>query len=157
MNRQSRRQFLTKWAQAVPAATAPATPSAAAQSSGNKTIVSPPTQLDVWSAYPDTMKAYSANQNRIINNLTSRLGMIVNQLTNGKWNFQKLRDASFQFDPSEFADANTKNVMLFFLKLYKLLLNSGHAFSSQPINPQQLSNILAALTNAPELANLSQT
>jgi hypothetical protein len=160
MDRKLRLKILTKLAQA---AEAPATgvtattPTTTPTSSGNTTIVAPPPQLDVWAAYPETMKSYNAMQNRIINSLVTRLSMIVNQLTNGKYNFQKLRDASFQFDPSEFADPNTKNLMLFFGKVYKFLLNNGIAFATQPIDPKQLSNIVASLQNAPELANLSQS
>ena len=63
---------------------------------------------------------------------------------------------SFQFDPSEFSDAGTKNLMLFFGKVFKFLLNNGVAFQNAPINPKQLSNIITSLMNAPELANLSK-
>jgi hypothetical protein len=157
MDRKLRLKILTKLAQA---ATAPApvttTTTTTPTTSGSTAIVAPPPQLDIWTAYPEPCKSYSSAQLVILNNLVTRLSFAVNQLTNGKYNFQKLRDASFQFDASEFADAGTKNLMLFFGKVFKFLLNNGHAFQTQPINPKQLSNIITALGNAPELMALSQ-
>jgi hypothetical protein len=157
MDRKLRLKILTKLAQA---ATAPAptttTTTTTPTVSGSTTMVAPPPQLDVWTAYPDPCKSYTSAQLPIINNLITRLSMAVNQLTNGKYNFQKLRDASFNFDASEFSDAGTKNLMLFFGKVFKFLLNNGHAFPTQPIDPKQLTGIIASLTNAPELAALSQ-
>lgn len=160
MNRKLRLQILTKMAQAAEApatSTTTTNSSTTPTSSGNTTVVSPPAQLDVWSAYPEPCKSYNSYQLRIINNLVTRLSLIVNQLTNGKYNFQKLRDAGFKFDPSEFADPNTKNLMLFFGKAFKFLLNNGVAFQTQPINPQLLGNNVITLMNAPELSNLSQS
>jgi hypothetical protein len=124
--------------------------------SGSSAIVAPAPRLDVWTAYPAPTKAYSSAQLIILNNLVQRLSGAINQLTNSKYNFQKLRDASFVFDPSEFADAGTKYLMLFFGKVYKFLLNNGVAFPTQPINPKQLSTIIATLSNATELANLAE-
>jgi hypothetical protein len=157
MDRKLRYRILTKLAQAAPApapvtTVTPTTPT----TSGSTTTVAPPPQLDIWSAYPEPCKSYSSAQLPIINNLVTRLSFAVNQLTNSKYNFQKLRDASFQFDASEFSDAGTKNLMLFFGKVFKFLLNNGVAFPTQPIDPKQLSNIVASLMNAPELAALSQ-
>jgi hypothetical protein len=152
MNRKLRLKWIAKLAQAQAAPP----PSPNPTTSGNTTQVAPPPQLDVWSAYPEPMKSFNPNQMRIINNLVTRLSLIVNQLTSGAFNFQKLRDLNFQFDASQFADPNTKNMMLFFWKVYKFLLNSGTAFPNQPISPKQLSNIIATLQQAPELANLSQ-
>ena len=157
MDRKLRHRILTKLAQAAPApapvtTVTPTTPT----TSGSTAIVAPPPQLDVWAAYPEPCKSYSTAQLPILNNLVTRLSYAVNQLTNGKYNFQKLRDASFQFDASEFSDAGTKNLMLFFGKVYKFLLNGGVAFPTQPIDPKLLSNRVASLMNAPELAALSQ-
>lgn len=160
MNRKDRLEVLSKMAQAAEApatSTTTTNPTTTPTSSANTTIVSPPTQLDVWAAYPLSCKSYNSYQLRIINNLITRLSLIVNQLTNGKYNFQKLRDLGFKFDPSEFADPNTKNLMLFFGKVFKFLLNNGIAFQTQPINSQLLNNIVASLMNAPELSNLSQS
>ena len=157
MDRKLRLRILTKLAQAA-IAPGPVTTTTATTptTSGSTTIVAPPPQLDVWSAYPQPCKSYSSAQLSILNNLVTRLSYAINQLTNGKYNFQKLRDASFQFDPSEFSDAGTKNLMLFFAKVFKFLLNNGIAFATQPIDPKQLSNLIASLMNAPELAALSQ-
>jgi hypothetical protein len=152
MDKKLRFKFLEKLAQAK---AAPA-PSSTPTSSGNTLPVAPPPTLDVWSAYPDPCKSYNPTQLQIINGLIQRLSRAVNQLTDGKFNFQALRNLSFKFDPSQFADANTKNLMLFFGKLFRFLLNNGMAFSSQPIDPTQLKNIIISLKNAPELMNLSQ-
>ena len=157
MDRKLRHRILTKLAQAAPApapvtTVTPTTPT----TSGSTAIVAPPPQLDVWAAYPEPCKSYSTAQLPILNNLVTRLSYAVNQLTNGKYNFQKLRDASFQFDASEFSDAGTKNLMLVFGKVYKFLLNSGISFPTQPIDPKLLSSRIDSVMNAPELMALSQ-
>jgi hypothetical protein len=158
MDRKLRVKFLTKMAQAAtaPAAVTTTSPTTTPTVSGSSAIVAPAPRLDIWTAYPAPVKAYSEQQVVILNNLVQRLSGAINQLTNGKYNFQKLRDASFVFDPSEFADAGTKNLMLFFGNVYKFLLNSGVAFSTQPIDPKQLNNIVSSLSNATELANLAE-
>jgi hypothetical protein len=159
MNRQQRLKFLNKLGQAAAptSATTTTTPTSPTPTvSNNTTTIAKPTQFDIWSAYPDPCKAYNSQQLQIINNLVTRLSTAVNQLTAGKYNFQKLKDANFVFDPSEFSDPNTKYLMLFFGKVFKFLLNNGVAFPSSPIPPQQLKNNIASLTNAPELSMLGQ-
>ncbi len=158
MDRKLRLKILTKLAQAAvaPPATTTTNPSTTPTTSGNTTIVAPPPQLDVWAAYPEPIKSYDQRQVQILNSLVSRLSNAVNQLTKGKYNFQKLRDSSFKFDPSEFSDAGTKNLMLFFGKVFKFLLNNGVAFQTRPMDPKQLSGIINSLMNAPELAALSK-
>ena len=157
MDRKLRLRILTKLAQAAtaPAPTTTTTPTTPT-TSGSTTMVAPPPQLDVWTAYPEPCKSYTSAQLAILNNLVTRLSLAINQLTNGKYNFQKLRDASFHFDASEFSDAGTKNLMLIFGKVFKFLLNNGQAFHTQPIDPKLLTNNITSLMNAPELAALSQ-
>jgi hypothetical protein len=160
MDKKLRLKMITRLAQAAAAPTTSVTTTTTTTPtptvSGNNTIVAPPPQLSVWSAYPAPIKSYSPAQITIINGLVARLSNAVNQLTSGKYNFQALRDSTFHFDPSEFSDPDTKNLMLFFGKVFKFLLNNGIAFSTNPINPQQLTTIISSLMNAPELANLSQ-
>lgn len=157
MERQLRLKILKKIAQTAGTGTATTTPtSPTPTTSGNTTVVAPPPQLDIWGAYPEPCKSYNQQQLQIINNLVSRLSGAVNQLTKGKYNFQKLRDANFTFDPSEFSDANTKYLMLFFGKVFKFLLNNGQPFPSVPIAPAQFKSAIASLNNAPELAALGQ-
>lgn len=122
--------------------------------SNNAATVQPPPRLDVWAAYPEPIKSYSSAQIAILNNLVFRLSNAANQMTSGKYNFQSLRDRSFQVDPSEFTGP-TKFLMGFFVKVFKLLLNSGVPFPNQPIDPKQLSNSITALTNSQELSSLA--
>jgi hypothetical protein len=158
MDRKLRLRILKKLAQAAspPAASTTANPGTTPTTSGNTAIVAPPPQLDVWAAYPDPIKSYSPAQVAILNSLVYRLSNAVNQSTKGKYNFQKLKDTSFKFDPSEFSDTSTKNLMLFFGKVFKFLLNNGVAFQTQPIDPKKLGGMISSLMNAPELANLSK-
>jgi len=149
MDRKLRLKIIKKLAQTATTTTTPTT-------SGNTAPVAPAPLLDIWSAYPDLMKAYNEHQIQILNGLVHRLSTIANQMTAGKYNFQTLRNASFQFDPSEFSDPNTKNLMLFFLKVFKSLLNSGNAFATNPINPTQLGAMVNNLMQATELNSLSQ-
>src|SRR5271156_6587331 len=106
MDRKLRVKILAKLGQATPAPAAVTTtnPATTPTVSGSSAIVAPAPVLDVWTAYPAPTKAYTPQQLGILNNLVQRLSSAINQLTNGKYNFQKLRDASFAFDPSEFSD-----------------------------------------------------
>lgn len=145
--------MLKKLAQAT--TTSVTTPTSATPTvSNNTTTVAPPPRLDVWGAYPEPIKSYSSYQIGILNNLISRLSNATNQMTKGKYHFQSLRDRNFQVDPSEFTGP-TKFLMGFFVKVYKLLLNSGVAFPSQPIDPKQLSSAVTTLSNSPELNGLA--
>ncbi len=124
--------------------------------SGNTNVVAPPPQLNTWEAYPGPAQSYTQQQNTILNNLVHRLSLAVNQMTAGKYNFQELRNIGFNFDSSEFADPNTKNLMLFFLKVFKTLLNSGNSFATRPVDANQLAKMISYLMQAPELSNLSK-
>lgn len=121
----------------------------------NSTVaVPPPPRLDVWAAYPEPIKSYSSAQIAILNNLVFRLSNAANQMTKGKYNFQSLRDRNFKVDPSEFTGP-TKFLMGFFAKVFKLLLNNGIAFATQPIDSQLLARSITALMNSPELMGLA--
>ena len=103
---------------------------------------------------PTLLKGYNPHQIEIINNLVARLSGIVNQQTMGQYNFQKLKNANFSFDPSAFPDPNTKNTMLFFQQVYKTLLNSGNAFQ-QAVQAQQISSWTSTLMNSSNLNQIS--
>jgi hypothetical protein len=98
---------------------------------------------------------YDSTRVGIINGLVKILSTAANTATNGKYNLQILRNQNFTFDPSEFTSPDQKNLMVFFQKVYKTLLNNGQEFA-QPVNATQLSNMVNFLLQSPELANLSQ-
>jgi|SRR5579859_98376 len=151
MDRKLRLKLIQKMAQ-----TATTTAPANTTTNSMNTIVAPPPQLDVWAAYPEPMKSYSPYQVTILNNLTTRLSNAINQLTAGKFNFQKLKASGFQYDPSSVPDINSRNLLIFFTKVFKTLLNSGNAFPNKPINPQDLSTMINALSQSTELNALGQ-
>ena len=120
----------------------------------NNIAVPPDTSPSVSQLYP-IRNGFDSARASIIDGLIRQLSVAVNVATDGKYNLQKLRNINFQFDPSEFGSPDQKNLMLFFQKVFKTLLNSGQTFT-QPINAVQLNNMVTFLLQSPELANLSQ-
>jgi len=91
----------------------------------------------------------------ILDGLVKQLSVAANVATGGKYNLQNLKNENFQFDPSEFASPDQKNLMVFFQKVFFTLLNRGQNFN-QPVNAAQLNSWVSYLLQSPELANLSQ-
>lgn len=105
--------------------------------------------------YPTVRNGYDSTRVNIIDSLVRQLSSATNVATQGKYNLQQLRNSNFQFDPSQFASPDQKNIMLLFLKVYKTLLNNGQNFT-QPVSAQQLNGYVSLILQSPELANLSQ-
>lgn len=117
-------------------------------------VIPAPPFLKASEAYPTLRVGYNSTQVAIIDNLVQRLNLAVNSLTQGKFNFQILKDANFNVDTSQFSDPNAKFLVLFFLKVFKMLLNSGNAFT-QAASPQQVGNAVDNLVSSSELSSIS--
>lgn len=117
--------------------------------------IPPAPAITASEAYPNIRSGYSQAQIPIIDSIVQKLNIASNIATGGTYNLQILRNRGFSFDPSSFPSPDQKNLMNFFLKIFKNLLNSGNSFRT-PLIPQQLTEIVEPLIQAPELKNLSQ-
>lgn len=147
-----RLKILQKIAQTVPtdAATSTATPNATTSTP----VPADPSPL-ASSLYPGIRQGFDSARVTIIDNLVKMLSSATNVATSGKYNLQILRNQTFQFDPSSFPSPDQKNLLVFFLKVYKTLLNSGQNFE-QPVTAEKLAQMVPYLLQSPELANMAQ-
>lgn len=120
----------------------------------NNTQVPPDPSPPASQLYP-IRNGWDSARVAIIDGLVRQLSVAVNVATNGKYNLQNLRNNNFTFDPSEFGSPDQKNLMLFFLKVYKTLLHNGQNYT-QPVSATQINDMANFLLQSPELANLSQ-
>lgn len=135
----------------APAPDAPATATPA-----DPPVAPPPAPtLRASEAYPSIRVGFDAGRVAIIDNVVARLNIASNTITNGKYNFQVLKNNNFQFDPSEFSSPDQKNLMLFFQKVFQTLLNRGASYT-QAVSSQAINTAVQYLLQSPELANLSQ-
>jgi hypothetical protein len=148
----TRLKILKRIAQAAGAPSAPANPMPA---TSNNIAVPPDPSPSASSLYPYLRAGFDANRITIVDQLCHILSTAANMATSGKYNLQNLRNKNFQFDPSEFADPNQKNLMVFFLKVFRTLLNSGEPFVA-PVSAEQLKQMIPTLLQSQELSNLSQ-
>ncbi len=166
MNRKLRIRIWKKIAQvegAAPAPSAPAAPSAPSApgapavptTATPSSPLPPPPALTASEAYPSIRTGWDAARIVIIDSLGSKLNLAAHIITNGEYNLQILRDKSFNFDPSSFPSPDQKNIMLFFKKVYQLLLNSGRPFN-KPLTTGQIVQLVNQLGQSPELRNLAQ-
>lgn len=146
-----RLKILQKIAQTVPtdAPTSTATPNA----TSTTPVPADPSPL-ASSLYPGIRRGFDSARVAIIDSLVRMLSSAANIATNGKYNFQILRNQTFQFDPSSFTGTDQKNLMVFFLKVYKTLLNNGQTFD-QPVSGEKLQQMVAYLLQSTELNNLA--
>lgn len=104
--------------------------------------------------YPSLRNGYDSQRVGIIDTLVRQLSSATNTATSGQYNLQQLRNNNFQYDPSQFSSPDQKNIVGFFYKVFRTLLNSGQTFN-QPVSAQQLNNYTITLLQSPELSNLS--
>lgn len=149
-----RLKMLQKIAQAQGAQNNPGGTQTNVPSTSNNTQVQPDPSPPASDLY-NIRSGYDSARVGIINGLVRQLSAAANVATSGKYNLQILRNQNFTFDASEFNSPDQKNLMLFFLKVYKTLLNNGQEFT-QAVNATQLTNMINYLLQSPELANLSQ-
>lgn len=120
----------------------------------NTTVPPDPSPL-ASSLYPTIRVGFDPARVVIIENLIRTLSLATNIATNGKYNLQNLKNQNFQFDPSGLTTPDQKNLTVFFLKVYKTLLNAGQPFTAV-VSADQLQKSVLYLLQSPELANLSQ-
>lgn len=147
-----RLKILTRLAQATGAI--PTTSTTNVPATSNNTAVPPDPSPLASSLYPSIRIGFDSARVAIIDSLVRILSSAANIATNGKYNLQNLRNQNFLFDPSEFASPDQKNLMVFFQKVYKTLLNNGQAFTVA-VSAEQLQQMIPFLLQSPELANLS--
>jgi hypothetical protein len=146
-----RLKILQKIAQTVPSD--PTTSTATPNTTTNAAVAPDPSPL-ASSLYPSIRVGWDSARVAIIESLVRSLSSAANIATNGQYNLQTLRNQNFQFDPSSFTSPDQKNLLVFFLKVYKTLLNAGQAFT-QALTADQVSQMIPYLLQSPELANLS--
>jgi len=134
LSTKKRINLLAKIAQqaATPATSTTATTPATAQPA----TIAPPPQFQASSAYGWLSNAYNSTSISTINNLCSTLNIALHYASNGQFNFQILRDQSFQFDPSSAPSVDAKNLLNISALVYKTFLNSGNAFPTKPTGKQ---------------------
>lgn len=120
----------------------------------NNTAVPPDPSPLASSLYPTIRTGWDSARVSIVDSLCKVLSSAANVATNGTYNLQNLRNENFQFDSSSFGSPDQKNLMLFFQKVYKTLLNNGQAFTT-PLTADQVKQMVPYLLQSPELANLS--
>ena len=147
-----RLKILRKLAQTVPSE-----PTTDTATSNPTTNAAPPPNPSpsASSLYPTLRVGFDPARVSIIEGLVRMLSSAINISTNGKYNFQTLKNQNFQFNPSSFTSPDQKNLMVFFLKVYKTLLNGGQPFT-QAVTAAQVAQMVPYLLQSPELANLSE-
>src|SRR5579864_8569697 len=148
-----RLKLLTKLAQTV--VSQPATSNATTPNTTTNAAVPPDPSPLASSLYPTIRVGFDPARVSIIETLVKMLSLGANIATNGKYNFQNLRNQNFQFDPSSLTSPDQKNLLVFFLKVYKTLLNGGQPFTTA-VTADQVKQMVPFLLQSPELANLSQ-
>lgn len=148
-----RLKLLTKLAQTV--VSQPATSNTVTPNATTNAAVPPDPSPLASSLYPTIRVGFDSARVSIIETLVKMLSSAINIATNGKYNFQNLRNQNFQFDPSSLSSPDQKNLLVFFLKVYKTLLNGGQPFTAA-LTADQVKQMVPFLLQSPELANLSQ-
>lgn len=120
----------------------------------NNVEVPPDPSPPASSLYPTVRTGWDPARVVIVDSLCKILSSAANVATSGTYNLQNLRNQNFQFDSSSFGSPDQKNLMLFFQKVYKTLLNNGQSFTTA-LTPDQVKQMVPYLLQSPELANLS--
>jgi hypothetical protein len=152
----ARLKMLKRIAQTTDATTSTTSPDTTTPvpATSNNTAVPPDPSPPASSLYPIIRTGWDPARVVIVDQLCKILSSAANVATNGTYNLQNLRNENFQFDASSFGSPDQKNLMLFFQKVYKTLLNNGQSFTA-PLNANQVKQMVPYLLQSPELANLS--
>jgi hypothetical protein len=117
----------------------------------------PPVQtptLTALQAYPSLSVGFDSARVVIVNNIVKMLNTVSNIITNGKYNFQSLKDISFNFDVSQFTSP-IKDILVFFKQVFVNLLNNGVNYT-KPLTVNELNVKTNFLLSLPELQKFSQ-
>lgn len=152
MNTKARLKILNKIAQQVQTNTPPSTPDTSVPATPG--ITPPPNFVasDVWGWLNNSYNSYSVS---LINNLSNILNISLHYASNGKYNFQILRNNGFQIDPSAATTVDSKNLLNLSILVFKTLLNNGNQFP-QKVSGDQISRWVQTISTSQALLNLSQ-
>jgi hypothetical protein len=155
-----RLKILNKIAQAVPGApaspasppspTAPTTP----DSTTKATVASPPTfqASGAWGWMNNVYNSYSVTT---LDKLVSLLHTALHYASDGKHNFQTLKNNSFNVDSSGEKSIDSKNLLNLSSLIYKTYLNAGNQPPAK-ITPEQITMWNNQVNQSQSFLNLSQ-
>ena len=144
----NRLKLLSKIAQQTTSTTTPQTTTTTA-------TIAPPPNFQASGMWGWLTNSYNSYTITLINNLISILNTALQYASNGEFNFQILKDQSFQVDISSAPSVDAKNILNLSILLYKTFLNSGNQFP-QKVSSQQIKTWIELINNSQALMNLSQ-
>ena len=142
-----RKKIFKKLAQQAPATTAPTpTTTTPAATSAPPTTIGSPSNFSASSKYPSLYKAFSTEAVNIIDQFSSYLNKCIFYASDSAQSMEKLFQLGFNFSttsiPSNLKDAkDLKHLMLFGQEVFKILYNSGSAYTAQLNKAEYLSKI----------------
>lgn len=155
-----RKKILNKLAQEAPASpasptspTAPNAPTEPASTTANS--ISPPPSFTASGAWGWMGNVYNSYSVSILDSLVGLLNTALHYSSEGKYNWQTLRNSSFNVDPSGASSVDTKNLLNLSKMVYQNYLNSGNAFPAK-VTGNQVAAWNTALTQSQPFLNLSQ-
>lgn len=158
-----RLKYLAKLAQAVPGAPAsPASPtSPTAQpatttpTSTTQAVIPPPPAFTASGAWGWMGNVYNSASIGFIDSLVKLLNTALHYSSEGKHNWQTLRNNSFNVDPSGAHSVDTKNLLNLSKLIYQSYLNAGNQFP-QKVTGNQIAAWNGAVLQAQSYLNLGQ-
>jgi hypothetical protein len=161
-----RLKILNKLAQAVPGAPAsPASPSSPASPASPTTtnapasttaaVIPPPPAFTASGAWGWLGNVYNSASVSILDRLVGLLNMALHYSSEGKFNFQVLRNNGFSVDPSGANSIDTKNLLILSKAVYQTYLNGGNQFP-QKVAGSQIIAWNSSLSQSQAFLNLSQ-
>lgn len=157
-----RRKLLNKLAQAVPGApaspTAPTSPTApnapTTPASTTSATIPPPPDFQASSAWGWMGEKYNAASVGFINSLVTLLNKALHYASQGKFNWQILRN-NFDVDASAAGGTDAKNILNLSKLVHDTYLNKGNAFP-QKVTGTQIAAWNTAISQSQSFLNLSQ-
>lgn len=158
-----RMKMLSKLAQAVPGSpaspaspTSPTAPNApTTPASTTAATIPPPPSFQASGAWGWMGNVYNSYSVTIINDLVDLLNEALHYSSNGKYNWQMLRNNGFNVDSSGGHSIDTKNLLNLSTLIYNSYLNSGNQ-PQQKITGQQIVAWNNAVNQSQSFLNLSQ-
>ncbi len=156
-------KMLSKLAQAVPGSpaspaspTSPTSPNApTTPESTQAATIPPPPAFQASGAWGWMNNVYNSYSVSIINSLVSLLNNALHYSSNGKYNWQTLKNAGFNVDSSGGHSIDTKNLLNLSVLIYQSYLNGGNQ-PQQKVTGEQVAAWNNATTQNQSLLNLSQ-
>jgi hypothetical protein len=146
-----RLRLLNKLAQA----TTGATESTTSPTSTTTAVVAAPSGFQAsgaWGWLPNVYNAYSATT---LDNLVSLMHTALHYASEGKHNFQTLKNNSFNVDSSGEKSVDSKNLINLAALIYHTYLNSGNQ-PPQEVTPEQIVQWNSQVNQSQSFLNLSQ-